>query len=54
MRPDPNTWLQKVDSRWSGSIPFTLLINTKARQRISIEQPLTAKELTAALQKFPL
>lgn len=49
---DPNTWLSKIDARWSGSIPFTLIINNKTRRRAAFEQPLTAPELTAALQKF--
>jgi thiol-disulfide isomerase/thioredoxin len=49
---DPNTWLQKVDTRWSGSIPFTLIINNKNKQRATFEQPLSEAELTAELQKF--
>ena len=52
--PDPNTWLTRVDKRWSGSIPFTLILNNNAKKRVSYEQPLTEKELTAALHKFPL
>ena len=52
--PDPNTWLQKVDKKWSGSIPFTVIFNNSTKKRVAIEQPLTEKELTAALQKFPL
>lgn len=51
--PDPNTWLASVDSRWSGSIPFTLIFNNRSHQRAAYEQPLTAAELTAALQSFP-
>jgi thiol-disulfide isomerase/thioredoxin len=49
---DPNTWLQKVDRQWSGSIPFTLIYNNQTRKRATFEQPLTAGELTAALRKF--
>jgi thiol-disulfide isomerase/thioredoxin len=49
---DPNTWLQKIDTRWSGSIPFTLIINSKTKQRATFEQPLSEAELTAELQKF--
>lgn len=49
---DPNTWLQKVDPRWSGSIPFTLIINNKNKQRASFEAPLSEAELTAELRKF--
>lgn len=49
---DPNTWLQKVDRQWSGSIPFTLIYNNQAQKRATFEHPLTAAELTAELRKF--
>lgn len=49
---DPNTWLQKVDRQWSGSIPFTLIYNNQAKKRATFEQPLTAAELTKELRKF--
>lgn len=49
---DPNAWLDKVDAKWSGSLPFTLIINNKTKQRAAFEQELSQAELTAALQKF--
>jgi thiol-disulfide isomerase/thioredoxin len=49
---DPNSWLEKVDTKWSGAIPFTLILNNKTRQRATYEQELTSAELTAALKKF--
>ncbi|MGI4740036.1 MAG: TlpA family protein disulfide reductase [Janthinobacterium lividum] len=49
---DPNTWLQKVDTKWSGSLPFTLIFNNKTKARASFEQPLTEAELTTALRRF--
>jgi thiol-disulfide isomerase/thioredoxin len=49
---DPNTWLQKVDTSWSGSIPFTLIYNNQARKRATFERALTAAELSAELLKF--
>jgi thiol-disulfide isomerase/thioredoxin len=49
---DPNTWSQKVDTRWSGSLPFTLIINNKTKQRATFEQPLSEAELTTELRKF--
>lgn len=49
---DPNTWLQKVDRQWSGSIPFTLIYNNQSKKRATFEHPLTAAELTAELRKF--
>ena len=29
--PDSNTWIDKVNPNWSGSIPFTILFNNKTR-----------------------
>ena len=50
--PDPNDWLAKVDTKWSGALPFTLIINNKTKQRVTFEQELSRAELTAALRKF--
>ncbi|MBD2767901.1 TlpA family protein disulfide reductase [Hymenobacter sp. BT664] len=50
--PDPNTWLGKIDPKWTGSIPFTLIVNNQRRQHATFEQELSTAELTAALQKF--
>ena len=49
---DPNTWLDKVDAKWSGALPFTLIVNNKTKKRATFEQELSKAELTAALQKF--
>ncbi|MBF9239600.1 TlpA family protein disulfide reductase [Hymenobacter sp. BT683] len=49
---DPNSWLEQVDAKWSGSIPFTLIINNKTKKRATFERKLTRAELTTALQKF--
>ena len=50
--PDPNDWLAKVDTKWSGALPFTLIINNKTKQRATFEKELSQAELTAALRKF--
>ncbi|QNE39472.1 redoxin domain-containing protein [Hymenobacter sp. NBH84] len=49
--PDPNAWLTKLDKKWSGAIPYTLIVNTKKNQRITFEKELTQAELIAAVQK---
>lgn len=51
--PDPNTWMDKLDAKWSGALPFTLIVNNKTKQRATFEQELSQVELNAALQKFP-
>ena len=50
--PDPNDWLGKVDAKWSGALPFTLIVNNKTKRRATFEQELSHAQLTAALQKF--
>ena len=49
---DPNDYIDKVDAKWSGALPFTLVFNNKTKQRVSFERELSAPELTAALKKF--
>ena len=49
---DPNTWLGKVDNQWSGSIPFTLMLNNKKQKRAGFEQEFTQAELTTQLTQF--
>ena len=42
---DANSYIDRVDPRWSGAIPATLLINTSTGQRIFLEKELTKGEL---------
>lgn len=49
---DPNTWLAKVDAKWSGSLPFTLLLNNQRQKRAAFEQEFTQAELIKQLQAF--
>ena len=49
---DPNTWLEKVDNKWSGALPFTLMLNNKKQKRAAFEQEFTQAELTTQLKQF--
>jgi len=49
---DPNTWMDKVDGKWSGALPFTLILNNGKQKRASFEKEFTQPELTAAVQQF--
>ncbi|WP_303311637.1 TlpA disulfide reductase family protein [Hymenobacter sp. BT730] len=49
---DPNSWIDKVDPKWSGALPFTLIFNNKQQKRAAFEQEFTQRELTTQLQKF--
>ncbi|SHL88523.1 TlpA family protein disulfide reductase [Hymenobacter psychrotolerans] len=49
---DPNSWIDKVEPKWSGSIPFTLMVNNSRQKRAVFEREFTQAELTSELQKF--
>lgn len=42
---DPNSWIDKVDSSWSGSLPATLIINQRTGQRKFLEKELHEGDL---------
>jgi thiol-disulfide isomerase/thioredoxin len=42
---DANSYIDKIDNRWSGAIPMTLLIHPATGKRIFIEKELTNDEL---------
>jgi len=49
--PDPNTFIDQLDAKWSGALPFTLIVNNKTKRRLTFEKELTLTELTTALQQ---
>jgi thiol-disulfide isomerase/thioredoxin len=42
---DYNSWIDKVDERWAGAIPATLIINTRTGKRKFVEKELEEGEL---------
>lgn len=42
---NPNDWIDKVDKRWSGALPATLVINNKNGKRRFVEKELHEGEL---------
>ncbi|MCB2410494.1 TlpA disulfide reductase family protein [Hymenobacter lucidus] len=51
---DPNSYLEKVDPKWSGALPFTLIWNGRQHKRATFEHEFTPAELTAEINKFLL
>ncbi|WP_139921634.1 TlpA disulfide reductase family protein [Hymenobacter sp. DG01] len=49
---DPNTYLDKVDTKWTGALPFTIILNNAKRKRATFEQEMSAEELQKQLQAF--
>lgn len=42
---DPNSWIDKIEKDWNGSIPATLIINAKTGKRKFIEKELKEGDL---------
>jgi len=42
---DPNSWIDKIDPKWSGAIPATLIVNTKTGQRTFFEGEVDEQKL---------
>ena len=47
MESDPNVWIEKIDKRWSGALPATLVINSKNGKREFVQG-----ELEILLKKY--
>ena len=43
--PDANTWIDKVEKTWSGSLPATLVVNTRTGKRTFVARELKEGEL---------
>jgi len=49
---DPNSWINKIDSKWSGALPATMLINQKTGKRKFIEKALVEGELEKFIEEL--
>ena len=49
---DYNSWIDKVDPRWSGAIPATLIINTATGERRFVESELKEGELEILINEL--
>lgn len=44
-QPDPDSWINKVEKEWNGSLPATIIINQKTGQRKFVGKALLEGEL---------
>ncbi len=49
---DYNSWIDKVDTKWSGAIPATLILNTTTGERTFIEHELNEGELEEMINEL--
>lgn len=48
--PDINSWIDRIDKRWNGSLPATIVINTKTGKRAFAEKELKDGELETLIE----
>lgn len=48
---DPNAWIDKIDKRWTGALPATLVINTKTNVRELVQGELKDGQLETLIKK---
>lgn len=49
---DANTWIDKLEPKWSGAIPATMVFNNKRKQYEFVEKELTQEELQKLITKY--
>ena len=49
---DANTWIDKLEPKWSGAIPATIVFNNKRKQYHFVEKELKGDELQALVKNF--
>ena len=50
---DAEKFIPKIDKRWSGSIPATLIISGPERKQVFLERTVTAEEIVRGLATAP-
>jgi thiol-disulfide isomerase/thioredoxin len=50
--PDGNTWIDRIEPKWSGAIPATMFFNNKRGQYEFIEREISEKELQELITKY--
>jgi hypothetical protein len=48
--PDQNSWIERIDKTWSGSLPATLIVNNKKNIRAFYEKQFEAGELDSTMR----
>ncbi|WP_255594262.1 TlpA family protein disulfide reductase [Pontibacter sp. HSC-14F20] len=52
--PDGNTWIDRIEPKWSGAIPATMFFNNKRGQYKFIEREISEQELQELITKYKL
>ncbi|WP_234986285.1 MULTISPECIES: TlpA disulfide reductase family protein [Pontibacter] len=50
--PDGNTWIDRIEPKWSGAIPATMFFNNKRGQYEFIEREISEQELQELINKY--
>jgi thiol-disulfide isomerase/thioredoxin len=47
---DPNSWIDKIEKEWNGSLPATIVVNTKTGKRVFASKELKEGELEKMIE----
>lgn len=47
---DPNSWINKIEKEWNGSLPATIVVNTKTGKRVFVGKELKEGELETMIE----
>ncbi len=50
--PDANSWIDKIEPKWSGAIPATIFFNNRRQVYYFVEKELHEPELFDLIEKF--
>lgn len=50
--PDPNSWIDRIEPTWTGSLPATIIFNNSLKKRSFQEKQLTKEELFSIIQQL--
>lgn len=50
--PDPNSWIDRIEPSWTGSLPATIIFNNSLKKRSFQEKQLTKEELFSIIQQL--
>ncbi|MFZ9977130.1 MAG: TlpA disulfide reductase family protein [Candidatus Kapaibacteriota bacterium] len=49
---NPNSWIDKIEKKWTGSLPATIIQHNRTKKRLFFEQQLEKEQLFTTIQSL--
>ncbi|MCE2754916.1 MAG: TlpA family protein disulfide reductase [Ignavibacteriae bacterium] len=49
---NPNEWIDKIETEWTGSLPATIILRNRIKKRVFLEKQLEKEELFTTIQSM--